>query len=609
MTLRIKPTFPHVDSFKQVKSPIPMLCHPPFNVKPYHNMATVFLFYADMWKSWLRIAIELLSKPVLCYFTRYFASDEVRNPRMLPPDKRERPMHCRRVNVQVYTLKTIMAGFSETSLLRERNFFAVCPRGSPPTYSLSLPTDVQSTTIQYFKPFLNAWVEGDVLPSCFTPNCLANAPENTDKLLPLQKESVVFFDGDGGEVRQCPTELRTHVVAGTETMRFRTQFNDAPEASTAFRFYKEALDGRLIPLKTYHAGIESLRAARKTIASCTQVFLEVSDKSSPPPLDKYARRLVNLWVRQEPNDPLIAFPVIMAQMGFTHECPLASERNVQSAIKIATATRSGMRQLPLECMKHPFRPWDVRSLWRDLNNTPDTYQTEFQVAHLPLSVDGEEDIDQVNQGHTFYCKLIRSALEAESFCYPAKSTIPGAGKGLFIRPRQYALPKDTHLCLYGKQSTSEREINEAGSSRVYAIQIGNGKWFDAETDTGENIGRFANQSHVQETLELAVQQADKRIFQRMDWNVVNSYARSKANSHYFHMPREKQLVVRSSREFPPSPTPIEVFTCYGDVQAYWIPLIASQPHLFPPELVHHVNFMLRSEYSNLSDEEKVIHSG
>lgn len=35
---------------------------------------------------------------------------------------------------------------------------------------------------------------------------------------------------------------------------------------------------------------------------------------------------------------------------------------------------------------------------------------------------------------------------------------------------------------------------------AYAIQIGNGKWFDTKTDSGENIGRFANQSHVRETL-------------------------------------------------------------------------------------------------------------
>ena len=497
-----------------------------------------------------------------------------------------------------------MAGFSETSLLRDRNFSAACPKDCPPVYSLALPTDVQAMSIKYLKPYFNSWVEGELLPPSFTVDCLAMAPENTDYLVPLAKESVIFFDGDGGEVRGCPEMLTTHRQSGVEVMRFRTTFNDAPEAFTAFRFYRKSVDGRLTTLHTRHVGIESLRAARKTISTCVQVSLQLGCNLSPPDIDRYGRRMVNLWIQAESEGPLTAFPVIMAHQGFTHEFPMSSEQNVHNAVKVATATMSGLRNLPPECLRYPYRPWDVRKLW----SNPEVYSSEFQIQS-DVSASQETGVAETEAGGECYCKLISSHLVAESYCYPATSTIPGAGRGLFIRPRNCAILKDSHLCLYAQNASSEQEIDDSGSSRVYAIQIGNRKWFDGEIDTGENIGRFANQSHLRETLELAVEQADKQAFSYMDWNAVNNYARGKANSHYHYVPREQQLVIRSSQEFPPSSTPIEIFTCYADLQLYWLPLISSKPHLFPPELVRPVQFLLTSELSNLTEAEKDACSG
>ena len=45
-------------------------------------------------------------------------------------------------------------------------------------------------------------------------------------------------------------------------------------------------------------------------------------------------------------------------------------------------------------------------------------------------------------------------------------------------------------------------MNDTVSSRFYAMHVPRlNAWYDAELETGNNLGRFANQLHVQEALE------------------------------------------------------------------------------------------------------------
>lgn len=133
------------------------------------------------------------------------------------------------------------------------------------------------------------------------------------------------------------------------------------------------------------------------------------------------------------------------------------------------------------------------------------------------------------------------------------------------------------------------------------------RWFDAEIYDGTNIGRFANQKGVIDTLSLALRQADTTTFLHMDWKVVNEYASSLANAK-FQVSRNELHVV-ANEDIPPSARPTEIFVCYGPTEDYWIPLIASRPSEYPAPLRRVVRLLLTSEHSNWTDEQKERWSG
>ena len=132
-------------------------------------------------------------------------------------------------------------------------------------------------------------------------------------------------------------------------------------------------------------------------------------------------------------------------------------------------------------------------------------------------------------------------------------------------------------------------------------------WFDAEIYDGTNIGRFANQKGVIDTIYLALEQANRTTYVNMDWKVVNQYASSLANAK-FQVSRHKLHVV-AQEDILPSATPTEIFVCYGSTEDYWVPLIASSPSDYPVQLRRPVKLLLTSEASNWSDDQKERWSG
>mgnify|MGYP002804088629 CR=1 FL=1 len=82
----------------------------------------------------------------------------------------------------------------------------------------------------------------------------------------------------------------------------------------------------------------------------------------------------------------------------------------------------------------------------------------------------------------------------------ANSTIPNCGCGFFL-PHKGTIPVGEHLHMYAKKSTPIEKIIASGSSCICTISTQKEKrWFDVETETGNNFGRFANQPGVLEAL-------------------------------------------------------------------------------------------------------------
>lgn len=139
---------------------------------------------------------------------------------------------------------------------------------------------------------------------------------------------------------------------------------------------------------------------------------------------------------------------------------------------------------------------------------------------------------------------------------------------------------------------------------MYAIQVGN-RWFDADTETPNCIGRFANQKNVLESLKRAQEMSRKSRYPEIneaDWIGVNKEAEAAANVRY---KRDRdQLVLVAGKDLPKSKGSEELFAFYGDVRVYWLAAVTAHPDQFPVEMVEIVNWFTSSEECNWTTEQK-----
>lgn len=196
-------------------------------------------------------------------------------------------------------------------------------------------------------------------------------------------------------------------------------------------------------------------------------------------------------------------------------------------------------------------------------------------------------------------------LHFESKCFKAKSSIPNAGHGLFLK--QHALiDKGSHLCLYTDHAITEAEINNSGSSRHYAMYIPRKKmWFDAEVENGNNLGRFANQPRVLESLRKIKEKSENGQPELTEevWKIVEDEIDGHCNAEYRQV--ADQLVIVAKKNLDPTNRPEELFLNYGGLRSYWINLISGDSNaLFPGELVQIVNWLLNSPECNWTQEQR-----
>ena len=138
------------------------------------------------------------------FFSHRFHREGVVSRQQNVQDISLRPMHCQGTDTAAISLKLKFSGFSESSFSRDRQFCASCPFGSPASVALFCPTDLQCCAIRYLQDvfkMIDDDLADEILPDCFKNHELSIGP-NPNCLLELDKDSIHFFDGDGGEVRQ-----------------------------------------------------------------------------------------------------------------------------------------------------------------------------------------------------------------------------------------------------------------------------------------------------------------------------------------------------------------------------------------------------------------------
>ncbi|CAB4023003.1 Hypothetical predicted protein, partial [Paramuricea clavata] len=363
-------------------------------------------------------------------------------------------------------------------------------------------------------------------------------------------------------------------------------------------------------------GIEALRVARQMLFEASKVYLQVEvdrHKRVSTPKDLHGRRLANVFLREKDNG-LYNFADKLAFSGHTLSFYTTGiDMSIDRAMRDAIEKKRGVFSLPEEVFTYPYRPWDLRKLWNDVDNAR-RYAEVRPILNRPSdpkvwSGTENDDADHMDSesSDNFFFNIQPSTLFWESRCYAAKSTILDAGLGLFIKPHDNTIEVNDHLCLYAENSTNLEKITDSGSSRIYAMYVPRKRlWFDADVETGNNLGRFANQPGVLEAFTEIKRLSNKDLphLTAGDWINVEKVLDEQCNACYDTV--RDQLVVKARKQMPKTHKPVEVFMNYGGLREYWIPLILQ--HMsdanFPAELKAIVQWLQQSEQCNWTVEQR-----
>ncbi|XP_028419115.1 uncharacterized protein LOC114544788 [Dendronephthya gigantea] len=436
-----------------------------------------------------------------------------------------------------------------------------------------------------------------------------------------------MFDGDSGEIlltSECEREL--HDLATDDgKLRFRLRNCDAPETECSVRIYKQPDDGSttMTPFLTRHIGIEALRAARELVFRASEVLLHVGTGAAGQrdvPHDRFGRRLVQVFTRNE-NGSLDNLTEKLAAAGYTLSFYTTGiDVAVDAAMRAAIVDKEGIFSLPEEVFTYPNLPWDIRKMWgqhgvnayeeyRPILNRPEdpTVWACSGAGSRQVLADDGESWPESQDSDNFFFRIVPCSTFLESRCFVAKSEIPNSGHGLFLARHKFPIESGAHICLYAERSTTEEEMNKNSSSRSYAIFVHRKKrWFDAEVETANNLGRFANQPWVLEAFKhiRTLSSAERPPLTEEDWAKTESRIDEQCNARFDTT--GEQLVLRTKRRLEPSKRPTEILVNYGGLRSYWIPLLRQRrdDEVLPESLREIVAWLFESPECNWSTEQR-----
>ncbi|XP_028410937.1 uncharacterized protein LOC114544140 [Dendronephthya gigantea] len=560
------------------------------------------------------------------YYEGLESDDHERQPVLL----KDRPMHCESTELYAQTLRTQFAGLSSSNLQRWFYFANTTPLFSVPTLAMAPPTTVLTSTLKYLEPYLRERGLQDPLPTSWS---IPAADCTKGRLIRVEKSSVHLYDGDSCEISLTvdsePELLRLATHNHGESIRVRMLNSDSPETEYSFSIYKQAENSTEMSLfLTRHVGIECMRAARSLLFAAQEVYLQVYiEEGIAVPTDHHGRRLLNIFAKGQ-DGKIRNFAESLASSGHTMSFYTTGvEAAIDASMREAIADKRGIFNLPDEAFTYPFRPWDIRRIGRK-NDHDRVYQDKREILNAPIDPGtawrpdekvsaahgGDEMTGGIPESETtdqFFLQLVPCTLFWESKCYVGKSNIPGAGRGLFLKPHK-AIPKDAHLCVYAEKSTSLEDVEKSKSSRVYLITTSRKcLHFDAERERPNNLGRFANQPGVSQAFAQikAISAKDQPEMSADNWIAIENELNEQCNA-VFHV-KGDQLVLRTKHRFPSSYEPTEVFVNYGSLRQYWIPLLLDDEHNkeLPANMIEIAKWLVYSEDCNWSTQHRKEWSG
>ena len=203
---------------------------------------------------------------------------------------------------------------------------------------------------------------------------------------------------------------------------------------------------------------------------------------------------------------------------------------------------------------------------------------------------------------SFYFRMVPCPLHVEALCFRAKSTLPDAGYGLFLKPHG-PIGRGTHLWPYSDQPITEEDLERAGSSRMYAPEASKGV-YDAEQETGNNLGRYTNQLNVLEVSRFLGQLSTQPQPEMTEnnWNDIEKEIDSSCNADFKVV--GKQLVLIGKVDLKRRREPKEVFVNYGSIRKYRTQAERQNPGCFGGEISSIIDFLLHSNHCNWTEKQR-----
>ncbi len=449
--------------------------------------------------------------------------------------ERERPVPCISTQVTVKLLSGKYNNMTPTFFRQCKKFSQAVPVESPLTFFPEPVSDLRLLAADLPRR----------LESTKQCSSLATGCHPVFKVDGPVLDSIHYTDGDGGYLccDNVPGLVEHLQKAGAADLivegmiPFREANHDAIELGHKYELDDES------GVSCWEFGYMALVQARKNVAVCTEALVVPLTKDR-----RQGRLMVEIFTRGE-ADRREEMDICLIKAGLSFPIDGAPEHCKQALLQAKQAMEGVWKCGDLA--DHPdLRPWVLK---RKLVNPDRDMDTK-------RNADGSVELKVLN---------VSTRLN-ESHVMVAKSTIEGADRGLFLRPRcrMYTIPPKKAICSY-QLVPDEEEDTSVTSDYLLDLQKGGRTFlYQAPTYNGQNVGRFINQGGLREGLAKMCYRSDRTkgcvSFCPRD---VEEVFRQHCNVQY--TVRRREAVVVSTKEIQVHPGhPIELFSNYG--LSYWV---------------------------------------
>lgn len=494
----------------------------------------------------------------------------------------ERPMPCVRTQVLTRLLSTKFVNMSPTFFLQCISLSERVPLQSSLAFFPEHPTDMRMILNKHLEELKQTTrQQGSALSTGLHPVFSVMSPI----------DAIQYTDGDGGYlsidlIPDLKEYTYSHYQAGDLEVKealhgslipFREASHDAVELGHVYTVTNLFDDTR----STKEFGYLALVKARRNLAKSVETLIVPLGRDL-----RGGRLLVEIFTKLEEDDKPHREEngVRLIKAGLSYPTDTAPA-HCKAAEVVAKRAKAGVWESGLDIMEDArLKPWVLKRL---------------------LTRPGQSDRIESDEAEVRVLNDDRHLNEARLLI--ATSTIPGADRGLFIRPGSHPIREGQTICSYQAEPDEEEDPNQTTDYLLEVQARGKVFQYQAATYDGQNIGRFINQGGLKEGLMEMCLLSDKDSGQTSfhPKDVDDMFLRY---CNVVYRQRGRELVVKASKEIQPNrDQATELFSTYK--LQYWIKYVVRHQQDLDHEdfLARSVLWCLLSDHSCWSSSERDPH--